>query len=75
MPKKLKLAEALGSLPKVTDADNGKVLTAENGGWVAKMPGGGLPEVTSSDAGKILAVGADGNWAAVSVEIWEGGSY
>ena len=75
MPKKLKLAEALGSLPKVSNDDNGKVLTAENGGWMAKTPASGLPRVTASDAGKILAVGADGSWTAISVEAWEGDSY
>ena len=38
-------------LPKITDADNGKVLTADSGVWVAANPssGGGVLVVTDTD--------------------------
>lgn len=48
-------------LPKVTTADNGKVLSVSGGAWAAAVPPSGLPKVTTSDNGKYLGV-SNGNW-------------
>lgn len=50
-------------LPKVTTADNGKVLSVADGEWVASDLPTELPEVGAEDNGKILTVEA-GKWFA-----------
>lgn len=51
----------IGSLPDVTDVDDGKVLAVVDGEWVAADAPDGLPEVNAADDGKILAV-VNGAW-------------
>ena len=51
----------IGSLPDVTDVDDGKVLAVVDGEWVAADAPDGLPEVNASDNGKILTV-VNGAW-------------
>ena len=52
-------------LPEVTIDDNGKILTAYYGSWVAQTPASGLPSVTTSDNNKVLKV-VDGVWTATN---------
>ena len=54
------------SLPEVTAADNGKVLTVVNGAWDVDDVPEEVPAVSSADAGKILRVASGGSWAAVT---------
>lgn len=50
-------------LPKVTAADNGKVLSVAGGAWAASNLPTELPKVGAADNGKILTVEA-GKWSA-----------
>ena len=53
---------AENDLPKVTTADNGRVLMAQNGAWQASDVPKELPTVTSTDNDRVLKV-VDGKWA------------
>lgn len=55
-----------GSLPAVTAADNGKVLTVVEGAWAKADAPDELPVVTADDNGKVLTV-ANGDWAAADL--------
>lgn len=69
--KTIALIKALsggGALPPITDADNGKVLTANSGVWVAANPsGGGVFEVHATRSDNTLTL--DKTWQ----EIYNGG--
>lgn len=57
------VSEGFRSLPSVTNADNGKVLTVVDGAWSPENPTGGLPSVSTADDGKVLGV-QNGAWTA-----------
>ena len=50
------------SLPAVTDADNGDVLTVVDGAWAKAAAPTELPAVTAADDGDVLTV-VEGAWA------------
>lgn len=53
------------TLPAVTGANNGQVLTVVEGAWAAAAVPTELPTVTAEDDGDILKV-VDGAWAKAS---------
>lgn len=55
-------------LPEVSPADNGKVLKAQGGEWVAAEPDVALPEVTADDNGKTLKV-KNGEWVTDTPDV------
>lgn len=55
------------SLPTVTGADNGDVLTVVEGAWAKAAAPTELPAVTAENNGQVLKV-VDGVWAVASIE-------
>ena len=53
------------SLPEVTGADNGMILTVVEGAWAKAAAPTELPAVTAEDNGDVLKV-VDGAWAKAS---------
>lgn len=62
------------SLPEVSGADNGDVLTVVEGAWAKAVPAKELPAVTSANNGNFLMV-VSGEWTASALSEWTGGSY
>lgn len=67
-------ASNASSLPEVSGADNGDVLTVVEGTWAKAAPAAELPAVTTSNNGEFLMV-VSGAWAAAALSEWTGGSY
>lgn len=57
------------SLPTVTAADDGDVLTVVNGAWAKAEAAKELPTVTAADEGSVLKVNSSGVWDKGTDEI------